>query len=371
LRQAGRVSGTARTSRIAWVFPGFGVGGAQTRFASLANRFGPAGAHVVLSLNGELGCREKLAPHLDVSFPQARHRNGNMAAASLHAARLLRALQPDLVVTSNWGAIEWAIGARLAGLGLVHTEDGFGPEERSRQLTRRILLRRPVLSGAQVVLPSRTLYAIAQGSWRLADSHLHYIPNGIDLTRFAQTAPARPPSGDGPVIGTIAALRPEKNLGRLLRAFARVRAERQARLVIVGDGPERALLEALAAQLGIAADTVFAGHTAEPESALAGFDIFALSSDTEQMPLSLLEAMASSLPAVCTDVGDVRAMLSARNQDFVTPPDDEAFAYGLRHMLAADRADIGQANRAKVAAEYSEDRMVAAYATLLGLQPPP
>jgi glycosyltransferase involved in cell wall biosynthesis len=351
---------------VLWVFPGFGVGGAQVRFAALANRLGPAWRHSVVSLNGETACREKLDPALAVAFPACGHRAGHMVAAALHARGFLRAARPDAVVTSNWGAIEWAMGARLAGLRHVHTEDGFGPEERATQIPRRVLTRRLALRGSTVVVPSRTLLDLATTTWRLPARRLRLIANGIDLARFTDAPPMPPPPGEGPVIGTVAALRPEKNIARLLGAFARLRATRPARLVIVGDGPDRAALEGRAATLGIARDTLFAGHSTQSERWLAAMDVFALSSDTEQMPLSLIEAMATALPAVSTDVGDVARMLAPANAPFVTAADDAALAHALSRLLAADPRAIGQANRAKARADYDLDTMVGAYAALLG-----
>ncbi len=349
------------------VFPGFGVGGAQVRFATVANALGAACRHSIVSLNGDLACREKLAPALDVAFPRPDHRPGRMAASVLLAGRFLRHARPDLVVTSNWGAIEWAAGARLAGLRHVHTEDGFGPEEQVAQLPRRVFSRRLILRRSQVVLPSRRLHAIATELWRLPAARLHYIPNGIELDRFSALAPAELPDGEGPVIGTVAALRPEKNIARLLRAFAALRASRPARLIIVGDGPERANLERLAAQHNVAQAVLFAGHSAQPERWLASMDVFALSSDTEQMPISLLEAMACGLPAVCTDVGDVRDMLAPENRRYVTAPEDAAFAAALADIVGTGHAAIGAANRAKARAQYGRDAMVAAYARVFGV----
>lgn len=348
------------------VFPGFGVGGAQARFATVANGLGPAFRHSIVSLNGDLACREKLDPALDVRFPPSGHRAGRMADAVLHARRFLRQARPDLVVTSNWGAIEWAIGAKLARLRHVHTEDGFGPEEQATQIARRVFTRRLALRRSEVVLPSRRLQAIATDIWRLPVRRLHYVPNGIDLARFDGAAPMPLPSGDGPVIGTIAALRPEKNIGRLLHAFARLRATRPARLVIVGDGPERPALERLAAELGLSASTLFAGHSTQAERWLAALDVFALSSDTEQMPISLLEAMASGLPALCTDVGDVRLMLSAENAAYVTGLDHAAMADRLHALLQADPRSVGAANRRRAEQEYGQAAMIATYAGLFG-----
>jgi len=169
------------------------------------------------------------------------------------------------------------------------------------------------------------------------------------------------------VIGTVAALRAEKNLSRLLRAFALVDAP--CRLVVVGDGAERSALEALAAALGIAARVDFLGHQTEPSRFYRDFDIFALSSDTEQMPIALLEAMASSLPVVSTGVGDVRAMLPQEQAPFVVALDAECgarFAAALG-QLSADaelRARLGAANRARVEREFALEGMVHRYGDL-------
>jgi glycosyltransferase involved in cell wall biosynthesis len=354
-------------ARFVWVFPGFGVGGAQVRFCALANHLGPGVPHSVISLNGDQACAEKLDPDLDVHLPPSGHTRGRMLASVLHARRRLAQTRPRLVITSNWGAIEWAIGARLAGLSHLHSEDGFGPEERTRQIPRRVLTRRLALRGSDLILPSRTLAGIARNQWRLPARRLHYVPNGIDLARFTGAAPMRPPPGEGPVIGTIAALRAEKNIARLLHAVARLRQSRPVRLVVVGDGPERPGLEALARSLGIDGATLFAGHSTEAERWMASFDVFALSSDTEQMPLSLLEAMASGLACACTNVGDVAAMVATANAPFVTPVTDDAFALGLGAVLEADRAAIGRANRVKAEAEFDQVGMFAAWGRLLGV----
>jgi glycosyltransferase involved in cell wall biosynthesis len=349
------------------VFPGFGIGGAQVRFAAIANRFGPRWRHGIVALNGQTGCTARLGPdvpHRLVAPPYARH--DRLPRRILRIRALLRALRPAALVTSNWGSMDWAI-ANLAwptGIRHLHTEDGFGPEEATAQLPRRVLTRRLVLRRATVVLPSRLLERIALQVWRLPPARLRCIPNGVDLARFAPRAGDR---GEGPiVIGTVAALRPEKNLPRLLDAFARVAAARPARLVIVGDGPERPRLEALAAAAGLAAQVEFAGHIADPAALYRRLDIFALSSDTEQMPISVLEAMASGLPVAATDVGDVRAMLDPAQGGLVVPHDAAALAEALLRLAAdpARRAALGAANRSRAEAAFDEATMFAAWRDL-------
>ena len=358
------------------VFSTFAVGGPQVRFAALANHFGPAYRHMVVAMDGNTACRERLSSSLDVTFPPIQIRKGATWANRRSFREALRAWRPDVLVTNNWGAIEWAMANLPRLTRHVHIEDGFGPEERDRQIPRRVWTRRLVLHWSTVALPSRRLTEIAGNIWRLPRENLRYIPNGIDLSRFLAThdnAVAAGWRGTGAVIGTVAALRAEKNLARLIRAFGRVTAEQDARLVIAGDGPERAALEALAASLGLNDRISFTGHSADPSAIYPGFDLFALSSDTEQMPISVMEAMAAGLPVAATDVGDVRTMLAEENADVLATRDDAALADRILALLRDPRlrARLGTANRAKALRDFDQTRMFAAYAALFDGRAPP
>lgn len=354
------------TRHLLHVFPSFAVGGAQARFCALANHFGPRYRHSVIALDGDRAAAARLDPGLNIAFPEIVLPKRRMLAAirACHAA--LGALRPDRLVTYNWGAIEFALANRLRGLAHLHVEDGFGPEERDRQLPRRVRLRRLALARSQVALPSRTLMRIAGETWRLEQARLHYVPNGIDLARFRVAAdPAlRAWAGAAPLIGTVAGLRAEKNIGRLLAAFAPHAPT--ARLAIAGDGPQRAALEAEAARRGIAAQVRFLGACADPAPIHAAFDIFALSSDTEQMPLTLMEAMARGAPVAASDVGDVAAMVAEANRPFIVAAEAAALSQALGKLLAdaALRARLGAANRAQAEATFGEARMFADFAAL-------
>jgi glycosyltransferase involved in cell wall biosynthesis len=361
---------------VAHVFPTFAVGGAQVRFAAIANHFGSAFRHIVVSLDGDLACRERLRSDLDIIFPQVVAAKGAMLSSAWRFRALLRQWRPDVLVTCNWGAIEFALANIVPVARHLHVVDGFGPEERTTQIPRRVLTRRLVLGRTPVVLPSRNLVRIATDIWKLPPEVIRYVPNGIDLDRFAARHSEPAPEGAVPagavreeavpVIGTIAALREEKNLPRLLRAFALLTDTPAARLVIVGDGPERPALQALAADLGIGERIEFAGHRQDTPDFYARFHVFALSSDTEQMPLSVIEAMAAGLPVAATDVGDVRAMVSAANAPFVTALDEAALAAALRELLARPplRRDVGAANQAKARRDFDQAAMFAAYGAL-------
>jgi glycosyltransferase involved in cell wall biosynthesis len=346
---------------VVHVFPTFAVGGAQVRFAAIANHFGADFRHIVVSLDGDLACRERLNPGLDATFPRVvAARNATLANAWRYRG-LLRDWNPDMLVTCNWGAIEFALANLLPVTRHLHVVDGFGPEERTTQIPRRVLLRRLALGRTPVVLPSRNLVRIASDIWRLPPKVIRYVPNGIDLIRFATDGAQR--DSAVPVIGTVAALREEKNISRLLRAFAMLPA---GRLVIVGDGPQREALQALAGSLGIADRVRFAGHRQDTAGFYAQLDIFALSSDTEQMPLSVIEAMAAGLPVVSTAVGDVPVMVAAENTEFITPIEDAALS-GALAALSSDRDlrhRIGRANLAKAQRDFDQAAMFAAHGAL-------
>lgn len=346
---------------VAHVFPTFAIGGAQVRFAAIANHFGSAFRHIVVSLDGDLACQGRLRPDLDVTFPQVTAIKNAILSNAWGFRKRLQEWRPDVLVTCNWGAIEFALANLLPVTRHLHVVDGFGPEERTTQIPRRILTRRIVLSRTPVVLPSRNLVRIAREVWKLPPRVIRYVPNGIDIARFATDGSER--GSAEPVIGTVAALRTEKNIARLLRAFATLPF---GRLVIVGDGPQRPALEALAATLGVTERVRFAGYHQETAAFYARFDVFVLSSDTEQMPLSVIEAMASGLPVVSTDVGDVRLMVASDNLPHITRPDDAAVAEALA-ALAADpeaRRRIGRANLAKARQEFDQAAMFAAHAAL-------
>ncbi len=350
------------------VFPSFAVGGAQVRFAALANRYGARWRHAIVALDGQTDCAARLAPDVPFEVLPSPYARGDAAPLRLRRiAALLRRVDPALLVTSNWGSMDWVIANRLFRRGPhLHTEDGFGPEESRAQFPRRILARRLLLRGSTVVLPSATLLRAARGTWHLPEARLHQIPNGLDLTRFHPGAGA--PGGDPPLIGTVAALRAEKNLARLLHAAAILLADgTPLRLLVVGDGPERGRLGALADSLGLAASVQFAGAIPDPAAAYRSMDLFCLSSDTEQMPFSLLEAMATGLPVAATDVGDIAAMVAAENAPYLAACDPAALAAALRPLLrdAALRAAVGAANRRRSERVFDQEAMFAAYAGLI------
>jgi L-malate glycosyltransferase len=363
--------------RLLHVFSTFAVGGPQIRFCTLANALGNSFQHVIIAMDDNFECAVRLGPEVGwqkLPIPVAKSRG--LAVANLRRfRRILNDAQPDFLLTYNWGSIEWALVNRwLPCAPHIHFEDGFGPDENpTAQLWRRVYMRRIALSGAsRVIVPSRALSELASKKWGLSQRRTLLIRNGVDTDRFDR-APNRAALSrlgihtDGVVIGTVTVMRPEKNLRRLIAAFRRLGADFRGILVLVGDGSERKALEAFATQSGVGSRIYFLGSVEHPEEIFGCFDIFAMSSDTEQMPLALLEAMASGLPVAATDVGDISDMVAPENRPFIEGCwTEESLAKGLE-ILASDpvlRTELGDRNRARARNQFSQAAMIQRYREL-------
>lgn len=344
----------------------FNLGGKEARAVALMNAWGESFEHdIVSAIPGDVAAAALIDPAVSArvldDFPPLEGKPGPR-----RWRRIAAAMQPyDLVLTYNWGSMDAVMANRVfAHKPLIHHEDGFNEDETVRQKPARVIFRRLALpTVARLMVPSRNLERIAQTVWRQPARRVAYVPNGVDMALYA-TPPARdaiPGLARRPgevVVGTLAGLRPVKNLPRLVRAFAaatRATSDVSSRLVIVGRGPAEAAIRAEAEREGVADRLVMPGFVAHPHRYVGLFDIFALSSDSEQFPISLVEAMAAGLPAASTSVGDVAEIVSEPNHAFLAAPTDEAALANALARLIADpglRSAVGRANRAKVAAEY-------------------
>lgn len=365
----------ARPLRLLHLHSTFSPGGKELRSAKLMNAFGPGVEHVVVSgVPGELGAAKAVDPVVTVAYPTDFPSLAGKPSP-WRWWRIARAMRGfDLVLTYNWGAMDavgahWLLGRVLRLPPLIHHEDGFNADEVQTLKPIRNRFRRLTLpTVAALVVPSRVLEAIAASVWRVPAGKLRRIGNGIPLEDYTgkpgQSAglPGLSKPAGALWLGTMAGLRAVKNLPRLVRAFAAMPAPWQ--LVIVGEGSERGEIMAEAARLGLSDRVHLPGFAADPAQVLPQFDLFALSSDSEQFPISVIEAMAAGLAIVSPAVGDVAAIVSDENQPLIVPPGDEAALGAALAAAAADpalRTTIGTANRARALAEFGEAAMVSAY----------
>lgn len=358
-----------------WAFSTFAIGGPQRRFASIAEQLGPDWHHVVTAMDNCYDAELLLSDNVSYTrCPLPVEKSRSLSRANMRRfADALVETEPDLLLTSNWGTIEWRLANRKPQIPHIHFEDGFGPDEATggrnwkRNLARRWLFSRRASGHDRFafVAPSKIMSEIFEDDWRIPSSRLFVIPNGVDIRRFASIE--SPGDRLVPTIGAVGALRPEKRFDRLLRVFAEVRKTHRAALLIVGDGPLKNELTALAGELGVADEVLFTGAVADVAPALKLMDVYAITSDTEQMPISLVEAMAAGLPVVAPNVGDIGEMLSAENKRFTHSPESEKELVHSLVTLLDDhqlRASLGGANAAKAAGAYSVEKMAARYQVL-------
>jgi glycosyltransferase involved in cell wall biosynthesis len=272
----------------------------------------------------------------------------------------------------------------------VHTTGQWGGQP---SLKRPIRLVRRSLDRIIAIAEAQRDYLVEEEG--VPASQLTVIPNGVPLEqpdaeeRHRRRAEVRALLGcpwDAPVIGITAVLRPEKNHELLLRAFARVRgALPAAELWILGDGPQRAFLEAECARVGLSVAlgpgeggmrpaarpaVHFLGRRADARALMAGFDLAVLSSHprVETLPLALIEVMDAGVPAVSTRVGALAELVEDGASGLLVPPGDEAALAGALLDLLRDperRAVMGRRGQEIVGARFSVERMVAATERLL------
>ncbi|EQB32232.1 glycosyltransferase family 4 protein [Sphingobium ummariense] len=364
-----------RPPRLLHVHGSFTLGGKEARAIRLMNLWGDRAHHSIVSAAPDaMGARAAIDPAVPVDFPDAPPMAGKPGIRRFRdISNFLKSF--DLILTYNWGAMDAAMAHRLSASlcalpPLIHHEDGFNADEADGLKPQRNLYRRIALQRAHaLVVPSVRLEGIARQVWKQPAQKLHLIRNGVPVDRYAEPPPpdAIPALRRTPgklLVGTLAGLRPVKNIPRLVRAIAPHRDRLQ--LVVVGEGPERDAIVAAARDAGMD-DLCMAGFMTDPWRFIGLFDIFALSSDSEQFPISLVEAMAAGMPVVSTDVGDVANMVAPENRPFVVP--DETGLSTALGLLAADadlRASLGEANRRRAARDFTEAAMVDAYAALYG-----
>jgi L-malate glycosyltransferase len=366
--------------RILHLHGSFDLGGKEARAVRLMNHFGDQAQHVVLTATPDAhNARDALDKKIKASFPGTDAPSlAGLPAMGRYRKLALYMKKFDLVLSYNWGSMDGVMAhtllSRSMGLPpLIHHEDGFNDDEVNGLKKRRNWFRTIALQRSHaLVVPSKTLESIARTAWHQPLEKIARFPNGIDIAHYNK----RPQRGSFPgfvqrdgevIVGTIAGLRAVKNLPRLVRAVAA--AGPNVRLAIAGEGPERGAIMAEATRIGIADRIMMPGFLRDPARYIRLFDIFALSSDSEQYPISLVEAMASELPVVATDVGDVRNIVSSENLPFIVKRENEGGLADAIRTLANDaalRKKLGDANRYLATSQYDEVTMLARYRQLYG-----
>lgn len=362
---------TPRPLRVLFLLTSMPVGGAETLLVNLVRRldrrrFAPE--IVCLKEPGPLG--EMLAAEMPVHSDLLACKYDLRILPRL--IKRMRRPQADAVVTVGAGdKMFWGrIAAHLAGVPVVASAlhstgwpDGVG------RLNRLLTGWTDAFIG---VADTHAVHLVHNE--RFPAAKVNTIYNGVDCDRFApQDASAIRRElnipGDAPIVGILAALRPEKNHELFLAGAKQIREAIPAvQFIVVGDGPKRVELERLATDLGIADAVHFVGSRSDVPALLAACDVVALTSHNEASPVSILEALACGVPVVASNVGSVRETVVDGETGRLFPIGDlAAFVTATVDLLKspADRQRLGAEGRRRVEARWSLDAMVRGYEQLI------
>ena len=353
-------------SKVLHLITELNAGGAQTALLRLlsslsCDRFSPV---VACLYNGDATIAQRIRaldiPVIDLGM-KARWRWD----AFWRLYCLLRREQPTILHTWMFHAnIPGRLLGHLAGVSIViSSERTMGQESRFRYAVNRITL--PLAD--RVICVSERVADFAARVIGVPLFKLVVIPNGVPLESFqpGNRAEARALLGIGlskTIIGTVGRLQPVKGIHDLLKAFAHlVTGHPEAILLVIGDGPQRTQLEALAQELGISQRVHFLGNRTDVSRLLSGMDIFVLPSVWEGMPNAVLEAMAVGLPVVATAVGGTpELVVDGVTGLLVRPRDPLALAETLAVLLrdSDQRRKMGRAGRERVVQCFGVERVV-------------
>jgi glycosyltransferase involved in cell wall biosynthesis len=357
---------------IAHILSSFGLGGQERVAADLAKAQRSAG-HQVIAVS--LAAEQEGA--IISAFRQAGSEtetitkgHGFDLTLPLRLAVRLAGWRVDVVHTHNPHALIYgAPAARLLRVAAVHSKHGVNPDVARRMCLRRMAAR---LVDAYVAVTPK-LSQVALKNQECDPSKLHVIPNGIDTRVYTPNPAARQRvrmqlgiPENAWVVGTVGRLAPEKDQGLLIDAMTDLLDE-HTRLLVVGGGPEREALLSRAAATGRQQFVHLLGERDDIPDVLATFDVFALTSRSEGLPLVLLEAMATGVPVVTTAVGGIPDLIEDRVTGFLTPPADPVpLRKHLGWLSTKPRAVIEVADKARrlVLERHSLTRMTGDYERL-------
>lgn len=364
--------------RVAFVVDSLVVGGAERVVEALAAGLGHEGFEVVV------GCLRSPGPIGEALRTRGIRVDEGLATRRADplqipaVIRWLRGVGADVVlVLDHSNALFFGrVAARLAGLPAVAAVHRTRRADGSPSLGRIDRLLEPWTAALIAVSRGHADYLAREEG--VDPSRLRVVHNGVDVDRFAAVAepasrgPARTGLGIPPgalVFAIVAALRPEKNHESLLRAMAAPELE-AARLAVVGDGERRDGLQALATELGVDSRVHWLGWRDDVERVLAAVDVLVLPShpNVETFPVCVLEAMAAARPVVATRVGSLEEMVEDGRTGWLVPPGDPGALTEALVEAASDpqeRRRRGEAGRARVTQDFTEEQMVAGVAAVL------
>lgn len=348
-----------------------GTGGAENGLINLVNNLDTSFFEPFICAFQGGGLQTEKVDRSRVELYELSKKDGNDPSFPFHLWRLFKKCRPDIVHTHSWGTLlEGFIAAKMAMIPIViHGEHGT-----IQSKPFNIFLQRFFWGKVDHLLSVSNVHANKLAKViGIQNSKITVIKNGVDTNLFLQgrSKILRASFGLEPfdvVIGTVGRLVPVKDQASMIYAFSKLSAELpNAKLLIVGDGPLRDELQNLSRTLGVSSKVVFLGRRSDIPDIIRLMDIFVLSSISEGMSNTILEAMSASLPVVATAVGGNTELIVSEKTGLLFPEGDiQKFTDALKEMIINRKRakDMGVAGRVRVEKEFSLKVMVRNYEDL-------
>jgi len=368
--------------RVMHIFGNFGFGGAEMGAVRLIQSFENTElTHSICSISSNVSM-EKLLPARINCYSLGL--NGRSYTAFIPLLRLLRSTRTDIAHVNNLAPwFDVAVASKLAGCRCIETFHGVEGERIKFPGWRRGLLRTACALSSRVTAVSESSKDLLLKLSGIKGDKIKVLPNGVDTDLFSPPASQDEKRKmrikynlpqNGFLVGCVSALRPVKDHEGLIKAFSLFMSNNQsivkqknANLVLVGDGPLASELRLYSRQLGIGEKVIFMGRHNDIHKILQALDAFILNSKTEGMSYAILEAMASGLPVIATNVGANTELIHHGTEGYLYSPGDLKSLTGYIGELIRNEAyllKMKEAARKKIVNVYSINKMVSSYKDL-------
>jgi len=368
------------STKVLHVIANFGVGGAEVGLARLVNNLHRENCqHSICSLGSDLTTKNTLRPEIDCFSLEI---NGANYGVFIKLAKVLRERSIDIVHVNNLAPwLDAALAARMAGCQCIETFHGIEETFARFPLLRRMILRTAAAMSVAITVVDTSVAERLSELTGINGNGVDVIPNAVDINDFG---PAKSIiekeilkerlgfTKNTFLLGCVAGLRPVKNHHGLIEAFASILSDKRLnkkdlQLALIGDGALRSDLERLAASLGVAGQVCFLGNRNDVTTILKALDLFVLNSKTEGMSYAVIEAMASGIPIVATNVGANVDLVSHEYDGLLVEQGNTGELSNRILQLIMDRdlrLEFGSNARKKIIKNYSFDKVMGLYEKL-------
>lgn len=368
--------------KVMHILGSLGPGGAEMGIVRLIRYF-PKGKikHAVCSIGSDVTMKDQLPQGTNC---YALGLDGPSYIAFIKLYKLLKKTNIDIAHVNNLAPwLDVALASRLAGCNCVETFHGIEENHYTFSLPRRLLLRIACLLTFSITAVGEPVAQRLAHLTGIKRSRIQVLPNGVDTDLFKPCSSHRyrrhlklslgVPENSF-LFGCVASLTPVKNHADLLKAFAMALYNnknsdsiKDVYLILVGNGPLEPELKVRAAQLGIERRVIFLGRRNDVQKILQALDLFILNSKTEGMSYAILEAMATGVPVIATNVGANTDLVERNAEGYLVPQGEIMPMVNRITEVLKDKSillNMGNKARKKIVERYSHKSMVFSYERL-------